>query len=312
MRSLALHSILVASDLEDSYDVLRAAASIAQSTGAELHVVHALDGVPHTARPAAQPGTSQALIDDAEWALAERVRRAVPSGVALSSLRVMDQPSHRAILTRADEVAADRVVLGPPRRRRVGDWLLGGTADRVVRDGAVPCLVVRRPLTLPLRRIVAPLNLAEPVAGALDAALAWSAAFAAGSDGFTGCGTEVRVLHVLPLDRAAALPDFHRVIEGAVERVPAASALQIRQEWLWGEEPAAEIVAFADCEDTELVVLSPHGYGPTKRALLGSVSSAVTCAGNCSVLLVPPSLWQVAPVAEEQALYGAHAAQGVG
>src|SRR5690606_15872693 len=82
--------------------------------------------------------------------------------------------AHKAILDRAAAVEADLIVIGPHRRRAVGDAFLGSTADRVIRSAGAPCLVVRGPLSLPLRRVVVPIDLSEPAQRALDAALRWS------------------------------------------------------------------------------------------------------------------------------------------
>jgi nucleotide-binding universal stress UspA family protein len=65
----------------------------------------------------------------------------------------------------------------------------------------------------------------------------------------------------------------------------------VREELLWGENAAAEVVRYARDEDADLLVLATHGYGAVKRALLGSVASAVARDAHCCVLMVPPALW---------------------
>jgi nucleotide-binding universal stress UspA family protein len=50
--------------------------------------------------------------------------------------------------------------------------------------------------------------------------------------------------------------------------------------------PAQSIVEEAEKWDADLIVVGSHGYGFWKRALLGSVSSAVVNHAPCSVLVV--------------------------
>ncbi|HEU0078622.1 MAG TPA: universal stress protein [Longimicrobiaceae bacterium] len=39
------------------------------------------------------------------------------------------------------------------------------------------------------------------------------------------------------------------------------------------------------------LVLDTHGHGALRRALVGSIASAVARGAGCPVLLVPPALW---------------------
>src|SRR5690606_40827742 len=113
--------------------------------------------------------------------------------------------AHRAIRERAEAVAADLIVLGPHRRHAVGDRFLGSTADRVIRTAEAPCLIVRGPLSLPLRRVLVPVDLSGPALGALDVALAWGHALGPlEEDGARD--SRVVVLHVVP--PAFASDDF--------------------------------------------------------------------------------------------------------
>ena len=306
MRVLAIRSVLAASDLGDASDeVVRAAGALAARTGAKLHVVHAFDARRTPATSAAgQPVTFRGLIDDVERALDEQIRRTVPEKVKVASRRVVEDAPAQAILAYASEIAADLLVLGPHTHRRAGDWLLGGTADRVVRTVSAPCLVVRGSLRVPLRRVVAPLDVAEPVREALDLVLAWTGALGVRPSPDPIPEMQLRVLHVLPpvmrsdsfaLDHAVVGPGLRGTIQAAVDRVPGATMLDVHEEVLWGDDPAEEIIGFARREAADLLVLAARGYGPARRALLGSVSSAVASGASCSVLLLPPALWRAEP-----------------
>jgi universal stress protein E len=291
-------SILVATDLTESSDeVVRAAAELAAENSAELHILHAFD---FPAQPAGRdvPASSfHGRIGEAERRLDEQIGRAVPSGVKVASRRVEVYVAHRAILDAAEGAGADLIVVGPHSRRRRGDEILGSTADRVIRSASVPCLVVRAPLDLPLRKVVVPLDLSEPAIGALEVGLDWGVAFGGHDDAATG--TELIVLHVMPrafqgpdfpFDRAVVGPELQREVEGARRRVPGATELEVNEEVRWGETPADEIVRMATEEGAGLLVLGTHGHGLIRRALIGSVAAGVARRAPCPVLLVPPSM----------------------
>src|SRR5690606_37165638 len=146
---------------ETSADVVRAAAAVAAAMGAELHIVHALDldSPPYGVQRGGPILPLRERIERMERQLEEEVRRLLPAETR-AHLRVLDYGAGRALVDHAEEVSADLIVLGPHRGRR-GAALLGTTADRVIRTAKVPCLVVREPLTLPLRRIGVPFDFSD-------------------------------------------------------------------------------------------------------------------------------------------------------
>jgi nucleotide-binding universal stress UspA family protein len=52
-------------------------------------------------------------------------------------------------------------------------------------------------------------------------------------------------------------------------------------------DPAREIVRYAHAENTDLIVMPTHGYGPFRRFLLGSVTAKVLHDAGCPVLTGP-------------------------
>ncbi len=300
-----LESILVATDLsERSDDVVRAAGALAALTGAALHVLHAFDFhvLPYSDAHVGR-ATFEGRIAEARRSLEAQLRRTVQPSVEVASREVVIYAAHKAIPEWAEAVGADLVVLGPHRRRARGDAFLGSTADRVIRTVAVPCLVVRGPLSLPLRRVLVPLDLSQPALGALDVALAWSDALRP-RDEESPLGPRVTVLHVIPrifsagevpFDRAVIGPELDREVEAAVERVGAGGALDVREEVCWGDVAADEILRAAEEEGSDLLVLATHGHGALKRALIGSVASGVARRASHPVLLVPPAMWRAEP-----------------
>jgi nucleotide-binding universal stress UspA family protein len=152
MVASKIRSVLVASDLKEGSDtVMESASVIATVTGADLHAVHAIE------LPPLEYSSGRSLQNDilsAEGALAEQAVRCAPRGDGLRSRSATILAPHRAIIERAIEVSADLIVLGP-HKRVFGLGVLGTTADRVARRGIAPCLIVKRALSLPLRKVVA-------------------------------------------------------------------------------------------------------------------------------------------------------------
>lgn len=277
MNRPTLRSILVASDLGPaSDDVVRGAATLAARTGAELHMVHAVSG----------GGAAQG-----EQLLADQAAR-VAGEVRLASLTVVAEAAERAILERAATVRAELIVVGPHEGGGVGAHVLGTTAEHVIHEAQVPCLVVRGTLTVPLRRIGVPTDFSENARGAVDVALVLA--------GRTGAaGAEIRVFHTgwtvekaddPQIERAELLPRLEREMAAAAARIGAMPEVLLHADVVWGVSPSETIVEYARRERLELLVLGTAGRGGIKRMLVGSVASGVARTAPCSVLLVPPAL----------------------
>jgi nucleotide-binding universal stress UspA family protein len=288
---LRIRSIVAANDRSEAADsVVRAAAALAALTQADLHVVHAIE-VPslYPDAGATIPGMD-AKLEEARGAQREQLRYSIPPTVLVESCEVTFAKPHAAILQRAHEVSADLIVLGPHRPRAVADRVLGSTVDRVIRTSEVPCLIVRAPLSLPLRRILVATDLSEGASRALDVALVWGAALRLPT--VQGGGTELHVLHLVARGtqegRAAAERELQAQVDAALESTGVGSLLTIRIDLREGESAAGEILRIAEAEQSDLLVIGTHGRSSLGRALIGSVSSSVTRQAEVPVLLVPP------------------------
>lgn len=297
MSAVQLRSILVALDLRVETDhVLSSAFTLAGRTGAEIHVVHGVEflTIPYSAISAEDD--YQRRVHDARAALEEQALR---SGVHPASVEVREESAPKAIVQRATEVGADLIVIGPARPRRFGGPILGNTADRLLSSAPIPVLVLHHATPLDLRRVVVPVDLADPARGALDQGLIWAASLAPhGPEG--AAAAEVRVLYVIPrkyqdsdstFSRLVVDPQLQLEIEDAQERVGSTAAVVVRADTVWGDAPADDIVRYTASHRTDLLVLGTHGYGAVGRALIGSVTSRVVRAASCPMLLIPPSMW---------------------
>ncbi len=278
MRPLTLHCVLAAVDLTDGSEAaLQTASSLARLTDARLIVLHA-----------ALTRTSETEDDIANW-----VRMTIPGNHQPDDVRIVVAEAADVIAEHAERVSADVIVLGPHRQRqRTGR--LGSTADRVVRRAQTPCLVVPRPLALPLDRVLVPVDLTDAANGALLVGLSWASALRRPSRNAQAQPTELEVIHVSSdaQQRSDAERALHRHVERVHARVAAATGVAIRECVEQAEDPAAAILQHVNKGQVDLAVLGTHGRTTHQRDLLGSVSSAVVRQCNGPVLLVPPEVWR--------------------
>jgi len=291
MKPLRIRSVLVADDRSDATNnLVRAAAAIAALAEADLHVVQAVDA--HSFDPDAEAGAQEVdpPLEEARETLRQQLRYSLPATVLVESCHVASGSPHAAILERAREVAADLIVIGPHRPRQAGDRVLGTTADRVIRTSDAPCLIVRAPLSLPLRRLLVATDLSEGAQRALEVACAWGAALRTPTA--RGGGTELVVAHVLTRDsagrRARAEQELDARTAAAAEATGVGSLLAIRTEVTENGSAAEALLTMSRNLSPDLLVLGTHGRSTLGRALIGSVSSTVARKTEAPVLLVPP------------------------
>ncbi len=74
------------------------------------------------------------------------------------SARVVEGPAPRAILTAAEEIPADLIVMGSRGRGAVESFFIGSVTERVVRQAGIPVLAAPPGPAAPFRHILYPLD----------------------------------------------------------------------------------------------------------------------------------------------------------
>lgn len=148
---IAIKNVLVATDFQEAAGAaLEYGRNLARTFGATLHVVYVVDNLwalmatdfPH----AQNVGRLQADLDsEARARLDTLVTDDDRRTLHARSAALTDHSPASAIIDYAAENAIDVIVMGTHGRGRVGRWLLGSVADRVVRTAPCPVLVVRQP-----------------------------------------------------------------------------------------------------------------------------------------------------------------------
>ncbi|HYH83295.1 MAG TPA: universal stress protein [Longimicrobium sp.] len=278
-----MRSILAVSDLAPASDgALSAAAGLAARTGAELHVVHAMGIVGMPLREALRTDVGR-RIEDAESALAQQLRRAVPGGLVLAGRAIDFHGVRDTVPCRARETEADLVVFGAADPRTPEGTRHLHPLHEIAGVAAVPCLLVRDSLVHPPVRVLLPLSAAEIGEGVLAGACDWLASLD------PPVPTELHVLHVASGAREwrDAAPDLDREVRWARDQRRWSERLRIRRTIRRNAVAHVEILRVAAAEAPDLVLLGP-GCGAANSPELPEDARAVLlrCL-PCSVLVLP-------------------------
>ncbi|MCC2671510.1 MAG: putative Universal stress protein UspA [Armatimonadetes bacterium] len=198
------------------------------------------------------------------------------------------------ILSAAEELSTDLIVLGSHGRSALARFLLGSVAERVARHAPCPVLLVRGSGE-GLRQVVLGVDGSAGSTHAVDYLRRFPLP--------PGC--EVRVVAVLanlhqimhehliltpPLTETSIPFDQWQREQAAGRLAEATDALRETGKQVVTEirsgDAAPGLIATAADEGADLIVLGSHGAGALERVLLGSVSQHVLSHAPCSVLIV--------------------------
>lgn len=176
------------------------------------------------------------------------------------------------IVRHARECRAELVVVGRHGERKFLDALIGSTAERVVRKGSCPTLVVSPLASRPHARPLVGLDLSDDCRRAFTFArrlVAPDVAF--------------DVVHVVDDDADPDDAATHAAIEDAVARCAgsaARGAVVVR-----AGDPRAVLLDEARGRGSDLLVLGTHGRSAIAQMLIGSVAEGVVRGAPCDVLV---------------------------
>lgn len=203
--------------------------------------------------------------------------------------QVRSGPVAARIVEAAAALPADLLVMGARGERALRDFLLGNSAERVLRKSTHSLLVVRQPPAGPYARVLVPVDFSPHAAHALALA------------GTLAPGATLTALHVFeaPLESklayagvaAADIEAYRR--QGCIEAEQALAALvaslppglreRVVPEVVSGYAPGLILQRAADL-DCDLVALGKHGRSAVEEWVLGSVTQHVLANARCDVL----------------------------
>jgi nucleotide-binding universal stress UspA family protein len=288
-----------------------AAAGIARSEGARLHLVRA-----HEA-PVIPTSPDVMVPYDAKWdaALRQEEREYLQSvanrisekwGITTRT-EVVDGPPAMAIATYAREMEVDLIVMTTHGRGGLSRMWLGSVADGVIRRGGVPVLLLRasevaktddghkmdKPLEL--QRVLIPLDGSDLSEGVIEPAV-WLGSLSGAHY------TLLRIVLPVPLIRPPLATPEQKLTETVMTEQLAqarekleATAARLRQRGLTVDVavvsdtvPAHAILEWAASNPVDVIALATHGRGGWSRLALGSVADKVLRAANVPVLVFRP------------------------
>lgn len=164
-----MKKILLATDLGSNSDrAMERAITLANETGAKLHIIHA---TPAYAHPAKKKATI-ALKQNAE----ELIRFYLDgykstSGLDISITVMQGGDAFAHILDYAYKIKADLIVMGMHGKAKFRDLFVGTTLERVVRKGGKPVLMVKNKVAGPYKNVLAGIDFAPGSRSALRMAM---------------------------------------------------------------------------------------------------------------------------------------------
>jgi nucleotide-binding universal stress UspA family protein len=235
-----------------------------------LTIAHVVSG-PHW-QVGAHAHRPDAAVPDEIADMFDEVRdRSVPAGIRVRQRAPVAPSPARGLTELAEAEDADLIVIGSSRHGDEGRVRLERTAGRLL-QGA-PCAVA-----------VAPGGLRDSdpfhhVGIAYDGSPESEAALLAGYDIAARCGAAVTLL----LADVDAHPHPEQLLDAAAESAPPG----VNPRTLVMHGAPGEVIRKACDGIVDLLVTGSRGYGPLQRALLGSVSEALTEGAPHPVLVLP-------------------------
>lgn len=294
-----IREVVAASDLSAyARHAAARAAMLAADTGAHLTVAHIVNaGGLNTLRHLVDAGmgdVAERLLDEVRGEMRELVDDLGERHGAKVGLHLATGSVESELVSCADGLDADLLVLGARGASVVREWLLGSTTERVLRTTVRPMLVVKQMPHEPYQRVLVPvdfsarsvdaLRLARAVAPKADLILLH--AFEVPFEGkLRFAGVDADALSAL---RVTAKREAVDKMNALVAEAGLADA-GVRRIVLHGDS-AATILAQEQEQDCDLIVIGKRGLSVLESFLLGSVTKHILSQSAGDVLVADRSV----------------------
>lgn len=287
---LLLGLIVAATDLSDgARPAFRFAADLASRTSSALHLIH-VNASAARLRRAEDPTEEEVLA----WA-----REAVAPAALPDVKLVMEQAVSAAecILRYVERTEADLLVVGTHGRRGLRRFVIGSTAEEVVRLSPCPVLTIPpRAKAEPAGPILVPVDFSERAAEAIEWARRWAALY----------GTSLDLLHVV--EENGPYPSFyfeaeHPLLYDLVPRLQERIHKELEALFYRTQGPdvearfhvrsgkaAREIVRFVAEHEAGAIVMATQGLTGIDHFLIGSTSERTVRLARCPIVTLRPAV----------------------
>ena len=278
--------LLLATDFSTRSDrALRRAALIADKSGAAITLLHVIDDDQPKYLIERHHQAAAMLLEDAVKTIRQFDR-------VEADMNIMTGDVASSIVQVAEEIDAAMIVVGP-YRRKLKNIFIGTTAERTIERSDRPVLMANGMPSGVYERTFLALDLDDASRSAVRAARALGVIE----------GTVVTAMHAFDapaagmMRRAMEVPDAidHYVAGEEAQARPKVeeflAELDVRPELLLLRPieavPAQSILACAEAENAELVVVGANRRRGAERLLLRSVATEILRQADCDVLVVP-------------------------
>lgn len=286
---MTIKTIIAAIALENGeQQVARRAIRLAADHGAKLVLAHAIERLPESDLDIPSPANEEAIANVLEAEAIASLKQMAESAAVQAEIEVECGKADQFIERLIRDHAADLLVIGPGKPQNLREKIFGSTADRVVRAGLCPIVVVKRATDDPYRRVIAAIDFSP-----MSFAAAQTAAQIAPS-------AKLELIHAfeIPLTFEQAMlkvgtsqAELDRYREAKAQtayvelrsiRADLAVAGKVR---VVRGDPATALVRVARSGRTDLIALGIQGKNAVSQLILGSVARRVLAASSCDVLL---------------------------
>lgn len=291
---MTIKTIVAAIALENGdQPVARRAIQLAAEHEAKLILVHAIESLPASDPDLPSPANEEAIAEVLAAEAIASLKQMVTSATAQTAIEVECGKADQIIERLIRDHAADLLVIGPGKPQNLRERVFGSTADRVVRSGLCPIVVVKHATDGPYCRVIAatdfsPMSLAAAQTAiriAPQAALELIHAF------------EIPLIFeqaMLKVGTAPAEIDQYRKIKARdayanLRSVCTSLSMPGKIRIVLGD-PATVLVRLARSGKTDLVALGIQGRNAVSKKVLGSVARRVLAGSSCDVLLAKETL----------------------
>lgn len=289
-----LHTLLAATDLSaPARHAAQRAALLARDIGARLELVHILEksALDELRRVFGAEGETveERIRSQAREALAQLAADiGAPLGVSAGE-HLPDGAVLEGIAAEAERLDASLLVVGARGAGFMRHWLLGATAERLLRKTRRPMLVVKQPARDAYRSVLVPVDFSPWSQGAMRLAQAIAPraeivllhAYEAPFEGklrFAGVAEETIQRHRAEA-RQEALARLHQAAAEAGLGGADWRAIAVHG------DAAPRILEQEEEQGADLIVLGKHGAAMTEELLLGSVTKHVLAHSRGDVLV---------------------------
>jgi nucleotide-binding universal stress UspA family protein len=284
MKENLLESVIVATDFsEGAQRALDRAARLRLHPEAEISLVHVVPrDVPGTLRAEAIRQAGERLTEAAT--AAQELARAAGRAPLKVTVDVLEGSPAKQIVKRARAVSADLLVLGRHGRRPFADVFLGTTAQKVLRQGSAPMLLVQLGAEVAYERVLVGVSLESGSARVLKAST------------LVAPSASVEVFHAshVPFEDYVALSgelattyrdEYATEASLALESLMAKAQLDAKKSIKPGD-PRRLLLEEVQTFGAQLLVMGTHGRKGLERLVLGSVAEWVLANAAIDVLVI--------------------------